>query len=67
MVPVTIFLKCDFCHNFNEVQALKINAENVDSFEYLDTYFIAKLKEHLLAIPREHFKQVYKLYEIIKQ
>ena len=35
MVPVTIFLKCDFCHSFNEVQALKINAENLDSFEYL--------------------------------
>lgn len=66
MVHVTIFLKCEISNNLKKVNALRIEAETVESFELLETYFIAKIKEHFLAIPREYFKQAFPLFEIIK-
>lgn len=67
MLPVELLIKCDVSNAFKTIQALKImTPDKVENFELIESHFLVQLKEHILAIPREYWKQTFHLFDIIK-
>lgn len=64
--PVTIFIENEHSNNFEEVAALIVLPDKLDSFDLIETHFVAKRKEHFIAFPRKYIKQILHRYEIVK-